>query len=343
MQKFIAIGLLALIFAFLPMAVFAEEDPPVLKMGMEGNEVEELQQLLSSLGYNIEVDGHFGQQTKTIVEAFQASFGLGSDGVVGQETWEVLQEAKPFLSYIVIPGDTLSRIAQSFDTTISAIKIANYLSSDRIYAGQEIIIPRSWMGGSDENPSTHTQTIRYRVVRGDTLSGISRRFGVSIAEIKAKNNLNSDFIVEGQTLEIPNPGSVSGSSASGDFIWPTRGRITSPFGYRTHPVRGTQQFHSGIDMALSPGTPVMATAGGLVTTSGWEGALGRTIIIDHGDGYSSLYAHNSQLLVKAGAYVVPGQVIALSGNSGVSTGPHLHFEIRKDGEPVNPLNYLPPR
>lgn len=341
MQKTIAISLIALLFAFLPVAVLAEDEVPVLKMGMEGSEVKELQQLFNSLGYNIEVDGHFGQQTKTIVEAFQASFGLGSDGVVGQETWEVLQEAKPFLAYIVMPGDTLSRIAQSFDTTISAIKMANNLSSDRIYAGQEIIIPRSWMGGGDENPST--QTIRYRVVRGDTLSGISRRFGVPIEEIKARNKLTSDFIVEGQALEIPNPGSVSRSSAYGDFIWPARGRITSPFGYRTHPVRGTQQFHSGIDIALSHGTPVMATAGGLVTTSGWEGALGRTIIIDHGDGYCSLYAHNSQLVVRAGAYVAPGQVIALSGNSGVSTGPHLHFEIRKNGEPVNPLNYLPSR
>ncbi len=341
MQKLKTIGFLALIFILLPVVGLAETEQPVLKLGMEGSQVEELQNLLNALGYNIEVDGHFGPQTKTIVEAFQASFYLESDGVVGTETWEVLQEAKPFISYVISPGETLSRIAQSFDTTISAIKIANGLSGDRIYAGQEIIIPRSWMGGGDDNPTA--QTIRYRVERGDTLSGISQRFGVSVAEIREKNNMAGDLIVIGQTLEIPNPGSVSGSSGSGNYVWPARGRITSPFGYRTHPVQGTRQFHSGIDIALSRGTPVMATAGGLVTTSGWEGGLGRTIIIDHGDGYSSLYAHNEQLLVRAGAYVVPGQVIALSGNSGVSTGPHLHFEIRKNGEPVDPLRYLPPR
>ncbi len=341
MQKFITVGLLALVLAFLPANVFADEAPPILKMGMEGSEVKELQELLNSLGYNIEVDGYFGQQTKTIVESFQASFDLESDGVVGKETWEVLEEAKPFITYIIRPGETLSQIARSFDTTISAIKIANGLTSDLIYAGQEIIIPRSWMGGSDENPTS--QTIRYRVERGDTLSRISSRFGVSIEEIRQKNSLSGDLIVAGQTLEIPNPGSTSGTGSSTDFIWPASGRITSPFGYRTHPVSGSRQFHSGIDIALSRGTPVKATASGLVTTSGWEGALGRTIIIDHGDGYSSLYAHNESLLVRAGSYVAQGQVIALSGNSGVSTGPHLHFEIIKNGDPVNPLNYLPPR
>ncbi len=555
MHKYQAIVLFLVIFSFLSGAVLAEGELPVLEKGMTGSEVEKLQSLLREIGYNIEVDGHFGEETRSALQAFQTSFFLDSDGVADEETWEILQESEPFLVFEVGPGETLSQLARQFNTTVELIKQSNRLSSDLIIAGEEILVPPSWIG--EGNSSILTKTIEYRVERGDTLISIASRFGVLVEEIRSKNNLKSDLILQGQKLEIPNPVGSSGldsidSSLSpidpereedpekiteyrvkpgdtisgiaarfgvsieeirslnnlsghlmlqgqileipgqkveqersapseerekeektptgtieyrvekgdtlssiasrfgvsveeirsenelgGDFIvqgqtleipgqpqgssrdddrvspereeespaatqtieyeirrgdtlsgialrfnisveeireennltgdmiyrgqeiripnqpreiqtvdfkWPVEGgKITSPFGYRTHPVDGTRQFHSGIDIALPRGTPVKAAASGKVICSEWQTGWGRIITIDHGDDLISLYAHNDKLLIEAGTHVAQGQVIALSGNSGITTGPHLHFEIRREGDPVDPMLYLPPR
>lgn len=128
---------------------------------------------------------------------------------------------------------------------------------------------------------------------------------------------------------------------TGAMQWPVRGPITSPFGWRTHPIFGTQKFHSGIDIASDYGVPVAAADEGVVISSGWLGGYGYAVIIDHGSGTSTLYAHNSELHVRVGDAVYKGQTIALIGSTGYSTGPHCHFEVRRHGETVNPLNYLP--
>ena len=100
-------------------------------------------------------------------------------------------------------------------------------------------------------------------------------------------------------------------------------------------------FHPGIDIANDMGTPIVATADGVVTTAGWnDGGYGNMVDIDHGNGMSTLYGHNSELAVSAGQTVSKGQVIAYAGSTGNSTGPHVHFEVRVNGDPVNPLNYL---
>lgn len=127
---------------------------------------------------------------------------------------------------------------------------------------------------------------------------------------------------------------------TGSFIWPVKARITSQFGWRTHPILRSKKFHSGLDLAVPTGTSVLAADSGVVLTAGWINGYGYTVIIDHGAGYSSLYGHNSKVLVKQGSRVVQGQVVSKSGSTGYSTGPHLHFEIRKDGAPVNPLSYV---
>lgn len=130
------------------------------------------------------------------------------------------------------------------------------------------------------------------------------------------------------------------SLGTGRMVWPADGRITSPFGYRMHPVLRKWKYHSGIDIAVSSGTPVQAADSGVVILSKWNGGYGNCVIIDHGQGISTLYGHNSVLLVREGETVTKGQVISRSGNTGLSTGPHLHFEVRKDGVPVDPLTYL---
>jgi len=132
---------------------------------------------------------------------------------------------------------------------------------------------------------------------------------------------------------------VGGST--GTMLWPAEGEITSPFGWRTHPIFGTQRLHTGIDIGADYGDTVRAADGGVVIHSDWMGGYGNAVIIDHGNGISTLYAHNSQLLVSEGQAVGKGQAVSRVGSTGYSTGPHLHFEVRQNGSPVNPLNFLP--
>jgi murein DD-endopeptidase MepM/ murein hydrolase activator NlpD len=116
--------------------------------------------------------------------------------------------------------------------------------------------------------------------------------------------------------------------------------ITSYYGYRTHPIYGDRRLHAGIDLAASTGMTVMAAAAGTVVTAGWMSGYGYTVVIDHGGATATLYAHNSALAVSPGQSVSRGQRIASAGSTGNSTGPHVHFEVRVKGQPVDPMNYL---
>lgn len=129
--------------------------------------------------------------------------------------------------------------------------------------------------------------------------------------------------------------------------WPTEGRITSVFGYRFSPILRSEEgesgeFHSGIDIANSPDTPILATADGTIHSAGWYGGYGRMILINHDWGYSTLYGHTSKVLVHEGDVVKRGQMIAYMGTTGRSTGDHLHYEVWRHGRPVNPIRYLKP-
>ncbi|MBS4025389.1 MAG: peptidoglycan DD-metalloendopeptidase family protein [Clostridia bacterium] len=122
--------------------------------------------------------------------------------------------------------------------------------------------------------------------------------------------------------------------------WPVNGRVTSGFGFRKSPFGGGREFHNGIDIAAPTGTQVKAAGKGMVVFAGTRVGYGRTVIIDHGYGLKSLYAHNTSLAVKAGQWVEANQVIARVGSTGRSTGPHLHFTVELNGKAVNPFNYL---
>jgi|LSQX01.2.fsa_nt_gb murein DD-endopeptidase MepM/ murein hydrolase activator NlpD len=128
----------------------------------------------------------------------------------------------------------------------------------------------------------------------------------------------------------------------GDFMWPVPDsrRVTSEFGYRTHPILKVKKLHTGLDIGVPSGKPIVAANAGKVIKAAWNNSYGYMVMIDHGGGIVTLYAHNSQLKVKTGDIVAKGQTIALSGSTGVSTGPHLHFEVRVNGEYKNPRNYL---
>ncbi|MBI5101919.1 MAG: M23 family metallopeptidase [Nitrospirae bacterium] len=122
--------------------------------------------------------------------------------------------------------------------------------------------------------------------------------------------------------------------------WPVDGHVTSPFGEREHPRSGESKFHSGIDIAADPGSPVRATADGIVSFSGWSGGGGNLAVIEHGFGFSTYYAHNKMVVVKVGQKVKRGEVIGHVGSTGNSTGPHVHYEVTKEGKTVNPLTYI---
>jgi len=142
----------------------------------------------------------------------------------------------------------------------------------------------------------------------------------------------------------PPPGGQGASDnwvqGTGQLGWPVSGEITSPYGYRVHPIWGTTIYHSGIDIGVDEGTPVHAADGGVVVWSGWMGGYGYAVVIDHGNGLSTLYGHNSELAVDEGQSVAKGQVISYAGSTGNSTGPHVHFEVRVNGDPVDPMGYL---
>lgn len=130
---------------------------------------------------------------------------------------------------------------------------------------------------------------------------------------------------------VPEP---TGAPSAAGFIWPVHGVLTSGFGWRWG------RMHEGIDLAVGMGTPVVAAAAGTVIVAGWLGGYGNLVVVDHGNGISTAYGHNSSVTVGFGQYVAQGQLIAYSGNTGHSTGPHVHFEVRINGSPVDPLGYL---
>ncbi len=313
-----------------------------LEEGDRGKEVREVQKLLTDLGYNLTVDGIYGFRTKENIKDFQYNNGLKVDGIVGENTLDLLKKTAEDIEYIIKKGDTLIGIAKQYDTTIDDIKKRNNLKSDKIIIGDKLIIPKTGIGGGEES-EIYTRII-HEVQRGDALSILARKYGSDVETIKLANNLKSNRIYIGQNLIIPNLSrgiSKNFKLANGSIIWPVIGRISSSYGWRIHPIYNRRQFHKGIDIAVPVGTKIRAAAGGKVIQSGWLGGFGYTVIIDHGQGVETLYAHNSRLLVRAGREVEMGQVIAFAGSTGTSTGSHLHFGLIVNEKAINPANYLP--
>ncbi len=132
---------------------------------------------------------------------------------------------------------------------------------------------------------------------------------------------------------------VGGAPGSKDVVWPTDGNVTSGFGWRTHPIFNTKRLHAGIDIPAPAGQNIYAAADGTVIKAGPYGGYGNAVVIDHGEGMTTVYAHQSRLATKLGQKVVAGDLIGYVGTTGFSTGPHLHFEIRLGGEAVDPLDW----
>ena len=137
------------------------------------------------------------------------------------------------------------------------------------------------------------------------------------------------YIAEQKDLHLATP-----------FGWPAAGALSSPYGYRNHPVHEERKFHTGVDISVPSGSEVKATADGIVSFAGWTVNSGIVVVAEHGHGFSTAYAHNRKALVRVGQRIVRGEVIAMSGSTGVSTGPHVHYEIWRNGRPADPAGFL---
>jgi murein DD-endopeptidase MepM/ murein hydrolase activator NlpD len=242
-----------------------------------------------------------------------------------------LVESFHWESYTVRSGDSVSKIAAAHSVSMDAVIASNGITNARrLREGMTIRVPN--MDG-----------IPYTVKKGDNLSGISTAMGVPLEAILDANDIESDTISAGVTLFIPGAKMRSEDlkQALGElFIYPIRGRLTSPFGWRSDPISGVRRHHAAIDLAAPTGTPIKAAMDGRISTVGFNSVYGKYIIINHGNGLQTWYAHMSATSTAQGAYVRQGAKIGEVGSTGYSTGPHLHFAVYKNGKPVNPLELL---
>jgi len=187
--------------------------------------------------------------------------------------------------------------------------------------------------------------IPHIVRTGDSLVSISQAFGVPLEAILDANDIQSDVISPGTTLFIPGARMNRDDLriALGDqlFVHPVRGaRLTSPFGWRNDPFTGVRRHHAAIDLAAPTGTPIVAAKSGRVSALGYDRVFGNFIIITHANNFQTLYAHLHTIGVRRGDQVRQGARIGTVGNTGLSTGPHLHFAIYRNNRAVNPLDFL---
>ncbi len=185
--------------------------------------------------------------------------------------------------------------------------------------------------------------ILYTVKSGDTLSAIAEKYETNTAAIQTANELFSDTVHPDSKLFLPGArlNTVEVQEINGDlFIWPVTSYITSSYGYRPNPFTGVHQFHTGLDIGAPMGTPIKAAMSGMVIATGYDNISGNHVVITHHSGYRTLYAHLSVIRVKAGSYVRTGDRIGDVGSTGLSTGPHLHFTVYKNGVTVNPRQLM---
>ena len=256
------------------------------------------------------------------------------------ETESVPKPRAETIQYVVTGGDTISSIAKQFRVSINTILWENKLS------GLSVIRP------GDELTVLPTSGVGHTVAKNETLSSIAKKYSAEIDELLAYNKLVSDKQLQiGQKLIVPggsiapptrsvrsvtsvftsSPSVGSPTSRIGGFIWPTVSkRITQYYHWR----------HHGLDIGSKSGLPIYASMAGVVTKAGWGTGYGYHVVLDHGGGKKTLYAHMSKIYAKRGQEVNQGLPIGAIGNTGWSTGPHLHFEITINGRKVNPLSYL---
>ncbi|MBO4914528.1 MAG: M23 family metallopeptidase [Oscillospiraceae bacterium] len=266
------------------------------------------------------------------------------------------------VTYTVVKGDTWGKIA--YDNGMSneeLLKLNPGYDIDRINIGDELVLSLEipYLTVKVTERQNYIDEVNYDIIyvddssmyKGDTRVIDKGEYGTAdiVADVIYVNGVETERTVLSQVM-LTAPKSETRARGTkerpswmptGSFRWPVYGRITSGFGYRNTGIRGASTYHQGIDIAASYGTTIVAADGGTVIYTGYKGAMGYTVIIDHGNGYQTYYEHCSSFLCSAGQHVYKGQSIARVGSTGVSSGAHCHFGILKNGTYVNPVNYLP--
>jgi len=240
------------------------------------------------------------------------------------------------LTHVVVDGETVADVAASLGVSVENVRASNRLYDD------EPLQPGDVVYGSAEG-------VVHTIQAGQTLTDIAITYSVPVETIAQANGITpSETIYAGERILIPDVertfwDDVVELSKGKDtrFIWPLQGEVLSGFGWREHPVLRTWHHHDGIDIDVPEGTIVHAASSGEVYFTGEQEGYGTTVILEHPDGFYTIYGHLSVVYVHQGQFVEVGQGIAESGNTGISSGPHLHFEVRNGEFPVDPIRYLP--
>ncbi|MEQ8173790.1 MAG: M23 family metallopeptidase [Syntrophomonadaceae bacterium] len=236
------------------------------------------------------------------------------------------------LYHSVEPGDTLWDICQKYQTDLESVKAVNGLDEQSVLSiGQKLQIPGN-------------MNRIHAVKKGETLWDIARKYNVSLEQLCSLNQgVNAENLKIGMNLTLPDSARKTssvyttpsrGTASTAFFTWPIRGAITSSYGWRS------SGFHHGTDISARYGDSIQAAAAGVVAYTGYNGVYGKMIVIEHSDGSETLYAHLSSIGVSTGQRVKRGEAIGKIGTTGNSTGPHLHFEVKKGRKYVNPVNVL---
>lgn len=247
-------------------------------------------------------------------------------------------------------GDNLWRIARRYNVSGEEILKANKLTNGVLLPGQVLIIPQ--VAQVALPPGYEVAHVK----EGETAIDVANRVGVPLIDLVRENDLASLYqIPAGTALRYRKPGAVtneatvvtadpppqrSNNPEKTGLMMPVQGKLGDRFGWRRHPILGETLFHTGLDLPAPRGTPIRAAQDGRVIYSGWLRGYGQTMVVRHGGGYTTRYAHCSALLKKRGEIVRRGEKIAKVGSSGRSTGPHVHFEVRLLGQPLNPMKFL---
>ncbi len=237
--------------------------------------------------------------------------------------------------HVVQDGENLGVIAQKYGIDVDTLQGANENLGVEIHQGDQLTILPS-------------KGVLYTAATGDSLWRIGTVYGVDVATLMKANGKGSGELLIGEKIFIPGVKKTQQSerqlarvetevSRGGNqrFSYPTTGEVTSNFGYRWG------RLHAGIDLANDIGTPIKTVRSGRVLHAGWYSGYGYTVVIEHDQGYTTLYGHLNEYVVQTGQYVQDNQVVAYMGSTGNSTGPHLHFEVWKNGTPINPYYVLP--
>ncbi len=255
---------------------------------------------------------------------------------------ELVEDAPPpdeglfYTVYQVVRGDTISAIAESYGVTMDSIVTFNGITNTRALSiGRYLKIPS--MNG-----------ILHQAGAADSPQSLAASFGIDAARVAEFNGLDPErpetAIGVARPVFLPDArmSRVTLAEINGDLLsWPVRGWITSPYGWRKDPFSGARSFHTGIDIGSSIGVPVKAALDGRVSATGYSTVSGNYVVISHHSGYTTMYAHLSRIAVSVGTRVTQASVIGYVGNTGYSTGAHLHFTVNKWGRTINPMTVLP--